>query len=128
MSPTPEFPGQSSLLSGLFGVLQQAATQHIDTAQVWSSLRQAAGTWAFQASGQAGTPTVGELEREGARILSEQGVGIQQVNTYRALAGQWQRAAENAQSLEPQQQITASLIFVPTWAQTTASAVPSEYR
>lgn len=128
MADTPGFPGQSNLLSGLFGVLQTAAQQHLSTADVWSSLRQAAGSWAFTASGQAGTPTVSELEASGARILSDQGIGIQEVNTYRALAGSWRSAAENAQSLSPDQQITAKDIFVPPWATTTSSAVPSEYR
>lgn len=128
MPDEPGFPGQSSLLSGLFGVLQSAATERLSTADVWSSLRQAAGSWAFTASGQAGTPTSEELQASGARILSEQGIGIQEVNTYRALAGSWRSAAENAQSLSPEQQITAQSIFVPPWATTTSSAVPSEYR
>jgi hypothetical protein len=128
LSPLPGIGGENPLLSGLFGVLQTAATQRLSTEDVWSSLRQAAGSWAFQAAGGGPTPSIADLEALGTRILSEQGVGIQQVNSYRALAGTWRQAAANAQNLPADQQILAQDIFVPPWAKTTAAGVPSEYR
>ena len=128
MPTPPGFPGQSSLLSGLFGVLQSAALQHAPTAAVWSALRLNAGTWAWQAQGSPGAPTAQQLEAQGAQILSQQGVGIQNVNTYRALAGQWRQAARTAQQLGPNQQIMPRNIFQPPWAETGGAGAPIEFR
>lgn len=60
--------------------------------------------------------------------MSEQGIGIQQVNTYRALAGSWKSAADHVQGIDPRDQITARDIFVPPWAKTATAGVPDEYR
>ena len=122
------FPGGSPLLSGLFGVFQQAASSSMSTADVWSSLRQAAGTWQWQASGGGELPSTEELEASGADILRQQGVGIQQVNTYRALAGQWRSARQAAQNLDEGEQISAGAVFRPPWASTAQSGVPERYR
>ena len=122
------FKGPDALLRGAFGSLQQAAVNFQDTAEVWSSLRQYVGAWWYGTQGEAPPAATSELEATGARILSQQGVGIQDVNTYRALAGQWRAAAQNLQALEPGQQITARSIFQPPWAVTNTPATPTEYR
>lgn len=116
------------LLSGLFGILQQAAEQHLDTATLWSSLRQAAGTWQWQAQGGGELPPPEQLEETGRGILQRQGVGIQEVNTYRALAGQWRTAKQQLHDLGETDQVTAGGIFTPPWSQTFTGATPSRYR
>lgn len=122
------WPGASPLLSGLFGSLQQAAINRLSTADTWAQLRLDAGTWAWQSSGQGEMPSDAELISSGRQILSQQGVGIQQVNTYRSVAGEWRSAKENLAAMDPADQIRGQAIFVPPWAQTTSDAVPSRYR
>ena len=116
------------LLSGLFGVFQSAGAARQSTADLWSTLRVAAATWQFQAQGGGDLPTATELEATGAQILKDQGIGIQQVNTYRALSNQWRTAKGNLTGAELDQQITSQMIFQPPWARTTDTAVPSRYR
>lgn len=118
----------SPLLSGLFGSLQQAATNHLSTADLWAQLRLDTGSWQAQMAGTGEELSDQELIANGAKILSQQGVGIQQVNTYRALANQWRTAKDNLLAMDPADQIRGQAIFVPPWAQTTSSAVPSRYR
>lgn len=118
----------SPLLSGLFGSLQQAAQAHMTTTALWQTLRVQAGTWAWQSTGQGELPSQEVLEENGRSILSQQGVGIQQVNTYRALANQWANAKASLSEANPADQLRGDQIFVPPWAQTTGDAVPSRYR
>jgi hypothetical protein len=122
------WPGASPLLSGLFGVLQSAAAQRTDTAGTWQALRQAAGSWAWQAAGKGELPDQATLEANGAEILRAQGVGIQQVNTYRAIANQWRTAHENLSSAGQGDQINAGQIFRPPWSQTASGPLPDRYR
>lgn len=128
MPATPWGPNDRPLLTGAFGSFQSAALAGLSTSEVWSKLREVVGQWAFSTSGAAGTPTVSELEDTGREILSQQGIGIQQVNTYRALAGQWRGAKERIASLDQGAQIDAAAIFRPPWAATAGPAVPSQYR
>lgn len=121
-------PNDNPLLSGLFGVLQSAAASRQSTADIWSGLRVAAATWQWQAQGGGEIPSQAELEATGADILRSQGVGIQQVNAYRAIAGQWRSAHEKAQALENDEQVMAGAIFRPPWAQTAPAGVPVRYR
>jgi hypothetical protein len=114
MADDSGWPGQNTLMSGLFGVLQTAAQSRLPTADVWSTLRQAAGAWQFQAAGR--------------EILSQAGVGIQQVNTYRGLAGQWLAAKQRLQAADGDSQIVANQIFKPPWATTIDGAVPDRFR
>lgn len=116
------------LLSSLFGSLQSAATNHLPTADVWASLRRAAGTWAWNTAGKGELPDNATLEANGAQILSQRGVGIQEVNRYRALANEWRSAKESLHRIGREDQIRAEGVFQPPWAQTTSSAVPSRYR
>jgi hypothetical protein len=116
------------LLSGLFGVFQSASGGFQSTASIWSALRQSAATWQFQAGGGGDLPPTEELESIGAQILKDQGISIQQVNTYRAMAGSWRSAKANLQAADSDQQITGSMIFQPPWATTTDTSVPSRYR
>lgn len=128
MAESGGWPNASPLLSGLFGSLQQAAVNHLSTADTWAQLRLDTGSWAQQMSGTGEDLSDAELIAKGQQILSAQGVGIQQVNTYRALANQWRSAKENLLAMDPADQIRGQSIFVPPWAQTTSSAVPSRYR
>lgn len=116
------------LLSGLFGAFQAASRVGASTAELWQSLRVNAGVWVFQNSGGGDLPPIAELEATGKDLLHEQGVGIQQVNTYRSIAGEWKSAKEALQRSDGDQQITGQMIFQPPWAQTTTDAVPSRYR
>jgi len=127
--PGPKWgAGESPLLSGLFGAFQSAAGQRQDTASLWSTLRVNAATWEWQSQGLGELPSDQELEARGAQILHEQGVGIQQVNAYRALANQWRSAKQNLADAGESDQIMADQIFRPPWAQTTAGGVPDRYR
>lgn len=127
----PGGPAEGStnpLLSGLFGVLQSAAAARLSTADVWQSLRVAAGTWQYQAQGGGETPSLSELEQAGRQILSENGVGLQQVNEYRASAGQWRAAKERLQAANNGTQVQGNQIFVPPWATTAGPEQQSRFR
>lgn len=121
-------PNSSPLLSGLFGAFQGVAAGFGDTQTLWQALRVNAALWQFQAQGGGELPPVDELESAGAQILSEQGVGIENVNTYRQIAGQWRSAKANLMAANEQAQITSNMIFTPPWATTTDASVPSRYR
>lgn len=123
-----QWKGSNGLLSGLFGVLQTAATDRLSTADVWSSLRTAAGTWQWQAQGGGELPPQSELEAAGRGILSQAGIGIQQVNQYRGIAGAWRGAKDRLQSALGGDQITARHIFTPPWATTGGDEQDSRYR
>ena len=123
-----DWQGSSPLLSSLFGAFQTGAGQKLDTASVWKSLRVTAGQVQYRISGSYEPITEDQLEANGAQILRQQGIGIQDVNTYRKLAGQWRAAKDNLQALDPDSQIRATEIFRPPWAQTDDPSVPSRYR
>lgn len=125
--PGPWGAGENPLLSGLFGAFQSAAGQRQDTASLWQTLRVNAATWQWQAQGGGELPSQAELEAQGAQILREQGVGIQQVNAYRAIANQWRTAKANLSDAGESDQITAGQIFRPPWAQTSAQGVDERY-
>lgn len=128
MASQSSWPGSNSLLSGLFGSLQQAARDHLPTADVWQSLRVAAGTWQNQAAGEPADLTPDQLAASGREILAQAGVGIKNVNTYRGIAGEWNRAKEALHAADLDDQITASHVFVPPWATTTGDEQLSRYR
>lgn len=120
--------GDSPLLSGLFGALQSAAGGRQTTAQVWQTLRVNAATWAWQAQGGGELPSMEELEATGRQILSAQGVGIREVNAYRAIANQWRTSKQGLHDLDPDAQIGRGQIFQPPWSQTAQRGVPDRYR
>ena len=124
----PWSDNQNPLLSGLFGTFQEGAQAGADTSNIWSSLRQAAANWYYQSLGITPPESAAQLESTGASILSGQGVSAQGVNTYRQVAGNWLRAKENLQALNPEDQIPGEAIFTPPWAQTAAAGVPDRYR
>lgn len=128
MSNGPGWEGSNPLMSGLFGKLQGAAESRLGTADVWSMLKEAAGTYAYEASGGTETPTAEQLQATGAQILSDNGVTIQTVNTYRSIAGSWRTAKENLQASPTSEQVTARDIFTPPWATTTGGESASRYR
>lgn len=119
---------ENPLLNGSFGVFQSAAGQATDTAGVWKALRVNAATWQYQSQGGGELPPIEELEAQGAQILSRAGVGIQQVNAYRNLAGQWASAKRNLQTSSDSDQVMRSAIFQPPWATTNQSGVTPRYR
>ena len=124
----PWSDNQTPLLSGLFGTFQEGAQAGADTSNIWSSLRQAAANWYYQSLGITPPESAAQLESTGASVLSGQGVSVQGVNTYRQVAGNWLRAKENLQALNPEDQIPGEAIFTPPWAQTAAAGVPDRYR
>ncbi len=127
--PGGPFEDQTNpLLSGLFGTFQEGAAAGADTASIWSSLRQAAGSWWYGTNGLPLPASTSVLESTGASILSQQGVTIFNVNTYRQVAGSWAQAKANLMALNPADQITGEAIFTPPWATTTAAGVPDRYR
>ena len=128
MPPTGDWAGQNSLLSGLFGVLQQAATNRLDTATVWDQLRINAAQWEQQITGQTSGSSDADLAQRGAEILKQSGVGIAQVNAYRAVAGQWLSAKQTVQSEGGDQQLTARSVFRPPWATTVGGEQSDRYR
>jgi hypothetical protein len=128
MADDEDWPGQNSLLGGLFGVFQSTIQEHVSTAGLWSALRTNAATLYYQSQGGGETPTEDELQETGRRILSEQGVNIQSVNTYRKLSNQWATAKQRLQSGDSAEQISAGDIFVPPWAQTAQPGVDARYR
>lgn len=121
-------PADSPLARGLFGVFQAGAQARVGTAQIWSDLRTAAAAWQFQAQGKAQPYDPAELESAGRQILSAQGVGLQTVNTFRALSGSWLSAKQRLAGVDTTAQITAREIFRPPWATTVGESVPSRYR
>jgi hypothetical protein len=121
-------PEANPLLSGLFGAFRSNAAEYASTSDIWTALRVNAATWQWQAQGGGELPSVDELEATGAQILSAQGVTIQGVNAYRAIAGQARSAHDALLALDRDRQLTAEHIFVPPWAKTTDSSVPSRYR
>lgn len=118
----------SPLLRGLFGVFQTGASEHRSTADIWSDLRQAAGTWQFQAQGVEQPYDPRELEAAGRSILSAQGINAATVSTFRGVAGSWLGSRESLAQRAPGEQVTASDIFTPPWSQTADASVPSRYR
>lgn len=128
MPPGEIQPTDVPLLRGLFGVLQTGAQQHLDTTSIWQSLRQAAGTWQFQAQGQPQPYDPAAVEQAGRQILSAQGIRGDTVSTFRGVAGQWLAAKERLAGHDGSQQITGREVFQPPWATTTESSTPSRYR
>lgn len=118
----------SPLLRGLFGVFQSGAAQHAATADIWTDLRTAAGTWQFQAQGVEQPYDPAALQDAGREILRAQGINAATVSTFRGVAGQWLGAHNSLASRDPGEQIVASDIFTPPWSQTSDAAVPSRYR
>lgn len=121
-------PTDVPLLRGMFGSLQTAAQERQDTASVWSTLRQVAGSWSLQAQGlpQPYDPAVAEAT--GAAILNAQGIRGDTVSTFRGVAGNWLGAKQALAQLGENAQITSKEIFTPPWSQTAGSDVPSRYR
>lgn len=128
MADSPPPATDNPLLRGLFGVVQSGAQQRLSTADIWSSLRTAAGTWQFQAQGVAQPYDPAALEAAGRDILRAQGVGIQGVNQFRGLAGQWLGSKQALHAQGDDEQITAGSVFTPPWSATADASVPSRYR
>ena len=121
-------PTDVPLLRGLFGVLQTGAAAGRDTSSIWQSLRQAAGSWQFQAQGVPQPYDPAAVEEAGRSILSARGIRGDTVSTFRGVAGSWLGAKQALATLGRDQQITAGHIFVPPWSTTASAATPSRYR
>jgi hypothetical protein len=112
----------------MFGVFQTAASQGLGTAEIWDSLRTAAGEQLFRAQGAQQPYDPDAVTAAGAQILSQNGINATAVSTFRGVAGQWLGAQQRLAALDEQSQITSSEIFVPPWATTNTSATPDRYR
>ena len=128
MAAGEPLPTDVPLLRGLFGVLQTAVQQRLDTSSIWSSLRQATGNWQLQAHGAAQPYNPAVAEAAGAAVLNAAGIRGDTVSTFRGVAGSWLQAKQRLAQLGENAQITAGAIFTPPWARTADSAVPSRYR
>lgn len=128
MAADPEGPLSSPLLRGLFGAFQSSAAAGQSTAEVWRQLRVAAGAQAFRIAGRGEQPPDSVLEASGQKILQAQGVSVQDVNQFRAIAGQWRAAKQNLLAATRDEQLTAGGIFTPPWAHTTQLGVDARYR
>lgn len=128
MAEEPPGAGGNPLLRGLFGVLQSGAEQGVGTAQIWSDLRSAAGTWQAQAQGLPQPYDPEAVDTAGRAILSAQGINGATVSSFRGIAGQWLGAKQRLQATAQDQQIEASSIFQAPWARTTGDESPSRYR
>lgn len=126
--PLGSWPGRNSLLSGLFGSFQAGAAQRLNTNDIWTSLRNAAGSWQLQATGNLENATENEIQAAGTQVLTASGVSAGSVSTYRGIAGQWLAAKNRLQGLDQDQQITAREIFTPPWATTNQTGVDARYR
>lgn len=109
-------------------MLQSGAAAHAGTADIWSSLRTAAGTWQAQAQGLPQPYDPAALEQAGREILRAQGIDAAAVSSFRGVAGQWLGSKEALAKLEPGSQITGSEIFTPPWSRTASPLTPSRYR
>lgn len=128
MAADPKGPLSSPLLRGLFGAFQSSAAAGQSTAEVWRQLRVAAGAQAFRIAGRGEQPPDSVLEASGQKILQAQGVSVQDVNQFRAVAGQWRAAKQNLLAATRDEQLTAGGIFAPPWARTTQLGVDARYR
>ena len=127
--PDDQITNKDSVLRGLFGTFTAAAEAGMGTAEVWSSLRSAATDWATSVvSVTAGAAGYDEAVSTAAQTLL-QGVTIQDVNTYRAIAGAAVRAKNNLQSAAGTEQIVGTSIFQAPWSVTGDNpAIPTRYR
>lgn len=73
-------------------------------------------------------PDDATLEANGAEVLRSQGVGIQEVNRYRAVANDWRTARQRLHRAGTADQVRGDAIFTPPWAKSGTDAVPSRYR
>lgn len=99
------------------------------TSEVWDALR---GSAEDQAASELqrtyGNQIPGaELQQRTNELLA--GVGGQQVNTMRGLAGEWLAARENLHASDPGSQLFSNAIFRPPWAVTpNVPGVNEQYR
>jgi hypothetical protein len=121
-------PTGNPLLRMLFGNLQTAAVQGLDTASIWQSLRTSAGEYQFRLAGAEQPYDPAAVEEAGRQILSANGVNASTVSSFRGVAGEWNAARGRLAELEPDQQITSNAIFRPPWAVTDDPNVPDRYR
>lgn len=105
--PINWWSGVAGNLRGAWGTFQSFAARNASTSEIWDNLKALADT------GQ----------------ISLQGIGIQQVNTMRQLAGQWLSARDNLQRLQNGSIPTGSTIFTPPWSVTSDNpAIQTQYR
>lgn len=112
----------------MFGALQTGAAERASTGDIWSSLRQTAGSWLYAAQGQPAPSDDRVLEEVGRQVLSTQGVDAASVSAFRGIAGSWLGAKQALHALDLGQQVTAGEIFRPPWSATANALTPSRYR
>jgi len=118
-----------SVLRGLWGNLLSAAEGGRSATNMWNGLRSGAYSWAEGVLNitSAEPPTPEQITAKAQQLIGH--VTIQDMNRYTKLAGEYLRAKQNLQTLDPGQQITGNSIFVPPWNNTADNpAVPTRYR
>ena len=119
-----------SVLRGLFGSLVSAAESGgRGAANMWSALHDAANSWASGVLSITSPtpPSAEEIQAKASQLIGN--VTVQDMNRYSKTVGEFLRAKQNLQSLDPTSQIGGESIFNPPWATTTGNpAVPTRYR
>jgi hypothetical protein len=116
-------------LRTVFPSIVAAAAAGQTTAQVWQTIRDSAdlASSATLSITLGREPTGAEIADASAYLL--QGVGIQQVNGARAVAGQMVSAHAALTAADPDSLISANMVGVPPWSITAnAAGVQRQYR
>lgn len=124
----PWSSSQNGLLSGLWGVFQSAVQDNLPTSDIWTQLRITASTYYYQSRGESVPRDETALEDLGRSVLSQAGVNAGNVSTYRMVAGNWLRSKVALANTALDEQISGNAVFVPPWATTTSSQVPTRIR
>jgi hypothetical protein len=116
-------------LRSLFGTIQQAASQGLNTADVWGAIRDAAYNIAQHTLGITSPlpPTESEITGAASDLLS--GISATMVSQARGAAGQLNSAHDNLLAQDPNEQIEADSIGRPPWSQTSnVAGISEQYR
>lgn len=101
---------------GLFQVIVSAAEEHADTATVWQRFQDAATNFARATVNSQFGSAATEEQVQAAYSQLTSGFGIQQMNYFRGLAGQYLQAKQNAMA-RGSEQFQAEDIFTAPWSQ-----------
>lgn len=124
-----EVNNADSVLQGLFGSLTSAAENGRDASNMWGALRTAASDWAegVLSVTSAEPPTAEAIASKAQELIGH--VTITDMNRYVKTAGEFLRAKQNLQTLQPGGQITGQEIFNAPWSSTGGDdASPTRYR
>lgn len=113
----------------MFGSFTAAAAANENTATIWQRINDYANAWAASTARAVYGPSVtdAQIADRAQQLMGH--VTIMDVNNYRALAGQYERARQVATTQQSNAQFAADSIFVAPWSRLaqTGGAV-REYR